>query len=81
LRNGIYRRVSNNGECLVFERKTEEQTLLIAANFSTKEQIIEFPSGIRTDITPKTLKRKCSLNNLKLSLPACGYFVGEKSVI
>ena len=78
LRNGNYRRVFNYGKCLVFERDTEEQTLLIAANFSTKEQIIEFSSGIKTDLTPKTLKRKCSLNNLQLSLPASGYFVREK---
>ncbi|GIT73827.1 MAG: hypothetical protein Ct9H300mP28_36410 [Pseudomonadota bacterium] len=56
LRNGNYRRVFNNGECLVFERKTEEQTVLIAANFSTEEQIIEFTSGIKIDLTPKSLK-------------------------
>ena len=41
LRNGNYRRVFNNGECLDFERKTEEQTVLIAANFSTEAQTIE----------------------------------------
>ena len=39
LRNGNYRRVFNNGECLVFERKTEEQTVLIAANFSTEAPV------------------------------------------
>ncbi|MDP6431580.1 MAG: alpha-amylase family glycosyl hydrolase [SAR324 cluster bacterium] len=78
LRNGNYRRVFNNGECLVFERKTEEQTVLIAANFSTETQIIEFTSGIKIDLTPKSLKGKCTLNNLQLSLPACGYFLGEK---
>ena len=78
LRNGNYRRIFNNGECLVFERKTEEQTLLIAANFSTKEQIIEFPTGIKYDLTPNTLKRRCKLNNLQLLLPASGFFLGEK---
>ena len=78
LRNGNYRRVFNNGECLVFERKTEEQTVLIAANFSTEAQIIEFTSGIKIDLTPNSLKGRCTLNNLQLSLPACGYFLGEK---
>ena len=78
LRNGNYRRVLNNRECFVFERKTEEQTLLIAANFSTEEKIIEFSSEINTDLTPKTLKRRCTLNDLQISLPACGYFLGQK---
>ena len=52
--------------------------VLIAANFSTEAQIIEFTSGIKIDLTPKSLKGKCTLNNLQLSLPACGYFLGEK---
>ena len=78
LRNGNYRRVFNNGECLVFERETQEQTMLIAANFSSEAQIIEFNSVIKTDLTPEPLIRKCTLNDLQLSLPACGYFLGEK---
>ena len=78
LKNGKYRRIFNNGDCFVFERKTVEQTVLIAANFSTEEKIIELPSGINYDLTPKTLKRRCSLNNLQLSLPACGFFLGQK---
>ena len=78
LRNGEYRRVFKNGECLVFERKTQDQTMLIAANFSPDNQIIALPSGIKFDLTPKTLKKRCTLNDLKLSLPACGYFLGEK---
>ena len=78
LQNGIYKRVFNNGECLVFERETQEQTMLIAANFSSEAQIIEFNSVIKNDLTPKPLKRKCTLNDLQLSLPACGYFLGEK---
>ena len=78
LRNGEYRRVYKNGECLVFERKTQEQTMLIAANFSPENQIIALPSGIKFDLTPKTLKHRCTLNDLQLSLPACGYFLGEK---
>ena len=78
LRNGNYRRVLNNGECFVFERKTDEQTLLIAANFSIEEKKIEFPSKINIDLTPKNLKRRCALSDLQLSLPACGYFLGQK---
>ena len=75
LRNGNYRRVLNDGECFVFERKTDEQTLLIAANFSIEEKKIEFPSKINIDLTPKNLKRRCALSDLQLSLPACGYSV------
>jgi len=78
LRNGNYRKVSNDGECFVFERNTEEQTLLIAANFSNKEKIIQFSSEINIDLSPKKLKRRCSLNDHQLSLPACGYFLGQK---
>ena len=52
--------------------------MLIAANFSPENQIIALPSGIKFDLTPKTLKKRCTLNDLKLSLPACGYFLGEK---
>jgi alpha-glucosidase len=78
LQKGSYKRIFNNRECFVFERKTEEQTVLIAANFSTEDKIIEFPAEINTDLTPKTLKRRCTLNDLHLSLPACGYFLGQK---
>ena len=78
LQKGSYKRIFNNRECFVFERKTEEQTVLIAANFSTEDKIIEFPAEINTDLTPKTLKRRCTLNDLQLSLPACGYFLGQK---
>jgi alpha-glucosidase len=81
LQNGNYKRILNNGECFVFERNTEEQTLLIAANFSTENKIIEFSSKINTDLTPKTLKRRCTVNDLQLSLPACGYFLGQKEGI
>jgi len=78
LQKGSYKRIFNNRECFVFERKTEEQTVLIAANFSPEDKIIKFPAEINTDLTPKTLKRRCTLNDLQLSLPACGYFLGQK---
>ena len=52
--------------------------MIIAANFTLENQIIALPSGIKFDLTPKTLKKRCTLNDLKLSLPAYGYFLGEK---
>ena len=65
LRNGNFRKFYNNGESLVFERKTEEQ-------------IIKFTTVIKYYLAPKTLKRRFNLNYLQLSLPACDYLVGKK---
>lgn len=77
LQRGQFSRLLIEGECYVFERKAKDQTMLISANFSTEEQVITLPSSIIADHTPKTLKRSCTLNNQQLSLPACGFFLGE----
>lgn len=77
LQRGDFLRILIDIECYVFERKTKDQTMMIAANFSTEKQIIKLHSAVKTDLTPKALKRSCSLNNNQLSLPACGFFLGE----
>ncbi len=78
LQNGSYRKILLDGDCFVFERKTEDETMLIAANFSTEEQSINLPYKVTKDHTPKAFKRFCTLNNELLTSPACGYFLGEK---
>lgn len=76
LQKGSFRELLIEGECFVFERKTENQSMLIAANFSAEEQIINLPSKVVKELTPTTLKRRCSLSGDKLNLPGCGYFLG-----
>ena len=78
LQNGSYRKILLDGDCFVFERKTEDETMLIAANFSTEEQSINLPYKVTKDHTPKAFKRFCTLKNEFLTSPACGYFLGEK---
>jgi len=78
LQNGSYRKILLEGDCFVFERKTEDETMLIAANFSTEEQSINLPYKVTKDHTPKAFKRFCTLKNELLTSPACGYFLGEK---
>ena len=78
LQNGSYRKILLDGDCFVFERKTEDETMLIAANFSTEEQSINLPYKLTKDHTPKAFKRFCTLKNELLTSPACGYFLGEK---
>ncbi|MEC8940851.1 MAG: alpha-amylase family glycosyl hydrolase [SAR324 cluster bacterium] len=78
LQNGSYRKILLDGDCFVFERKTEDETMLIAANFSTEEQSINLPYKVTKDLTPKAFKRFCTLKNELLTSPACGYFLGEK---
>jgi len=78
LQNGSYRKILLDGDCFVFERKTEDETMLIAANFSTEEQSINLPYKVTKDRTPKAFKRFCTLKNELLTSPACGYFLGEK---
>ena len=78
LQNGSYRKILLDGDCFVFERKTEGETMLIAANFSTEEQSINLPYKVTKDHTPKAFKRFCTLKNELLTSPACGYFLGEK---
>jgi glycosidase len=78
LQNGSYRKILLDGDCFVFERKTEDVTMLIAANFSTEEQRINLPYKVTMDHTPKAFKRFCTLKNELLTSPACGYFLGEK---
>ncbi len=78
LQNGSYRKILLDGDCFVFERKTEDETMLIVANFSTEEQSINFPYKVTKDHTPKAFKRFCTLKNELLTSPACGYFLGEK---
>ena len=78
LQTGSYRKILLDGDCFVFERKTEDETMLIAANFSTEEQSINLPYKVTKDHTPKAFKRFCTLKNELLTSPACGYFLGEK---
>ena len=78
LQNGSYRKILLDGDCFVFERKTGGETMLIAANFSTEEQSINFPYKVTKDHTPKAFKRFCTLKNDLLTSPACSYFLGEK---
>ena len=78
LQNGSYRKILLDGDCFVFERKTEDETMLIAANFSTEEQSINLPYKLTKDHTPKAFKRFCTLKNELLTSPACSYFLGEK---
>jgi len=78
LQNGSYRKILLNGDCFVFERKTEDETMLIAVNFSTEEQSINLPYKVTKDHTPKALKRFCTIKNELLTSPAGGYFLGEK---
>ena len=78
LQTGSYRKILLDGDCFVFERKTEDETMLIAANFSTEEQSINFPYKVTKDHTPKAFKRFCTLKNELLTSPACSYFLGEK---
>ena len=78
LQNGSYRKILLDGDCFVFERKTEDETMLIAANFSTEEQSINLPYKVTKDHTPKAFKRFCTLKNELFTSPACGYFLGEK---
>ena len=77
LQNGSYRKILLDGDCFVFERKTEDETMLIAANFSIEEQSINLPYKVTKDHTPKAFKRFCTLKNELLTSPACGYFIGE----
>ena len=78
LQNGSYRKILLDGDCFVFERKTEDETMLIAANFSTEEQSINLPYKLTKDHTPKAFKRFSTLKNELLTSPACSYFLGEK---
>ena len=78
LQNRSYRKILLDGDIFVFERKTEDETMLIAANFSTEEQSINLPYKVTKDHTPKAFKRFCTLKNELLASPACGYFLGEK---
>jgi len=77
LQSGDFKKVFISKECYVFERKFEDQSLIIAANFSTKEQIIKLPMKIYKNKSPKTLKNVGSFKKDKLLLPGCGYFLGE----
>ena len=77
LQRGDFRRILLEGNSYVFERKTETETLLIAANFSVEEQHLKLPAKVEKDLTPKALKRSCKLNNEQLVLPGCGYFIGK----
>jgi glycosidase len=77
LQRGAFRRILIEGNSYVFERKTEAETLLIAANFSTEEQYLKLPAKVEQDLTPQALKRSCTLKNEQLVLPGCGYFIGK----
>ena len=78
LQNGSYRKILLDGDCFVFERKTEDETMLIAANFSAEEQSINLPYKVTKDLTPKAYKFFCTIKNELLTLPAFGYFIGDK---
>ena len=77
LHSGHFREVLIEGECYVFERKLEKETLLIAANFSAEDHDINLPHKTLKDLTPKALMRRCTIKNDKMKLPGCGYFLGE----
>ena len=77
LQRGAFRRILIEGNSYVFERKTETETLLIAANFSTEEEHLKLPAKVEQDLTPQALKRSCTLKNEQLVLPGCGYFIGK----
>ena len=78
LQNGSYKNILLDGDCFVFERNTEYETMLIAANFSAEEQSINLPYKVTKDFTPKVYKRFCTIKNEILTLPAFGYFIGDK---
>ena len=78
LQNGSYQKILLNGDCFVFERNTAGETMLIAANFSAEEQSINLPYKVKKTLTPKAYKRFCTLKNGLLTLPAFGYFLGDK---
>ncbi|MFL2738015.1 MAG: alpha-glucosidase [Proteobacteria bacterium] len=77
LQIGNFREILIEGKCFVFERKTVNQTILIAANFSVEEHHLKLPVKVDQDLTPKALKRSCTINNQQLVLPGSGYFVGK----
>ena len=78
LQNGSYKNILLDGDCFVFERKTEYETMLIAADFSAEEQSINLPYKVTKDFTPKAYKRFCTIKNEILTLPAFDYFIGDK---
>ena len=77
LQIGNFREILIEGKCFVFERKTVNQTILIAANFSVEEHHLKLPVKVDQDLTPKALKRSCTINDQQLVLPGSGYFVGK----
>ena len=77
LQNGDFRKVLIFGECYFFERKNEDQSLLVAANFSSKEKTITLPMKVIKDKSPKSLKKPCLIQKDKITLPRCGFFLGE----
>ena len=38
---------------------------------------LKLPVKVDQDLTPKALKRSCTINNQQLVLPGSGYFVGK----
>ena len=77
LQIGNFREILIEGKCFVFERKTVKQTILIAVNFSVEEHHLKLPVKVDQDLTPKALKRSCTINDQQLVLPGSGYFVGK----
>ena len=77
LQIGNFREILIEGKCFVFERKTVNQTIIIAVNFSLEEHHLKLPFKVDQDLTPKALKRSCTINNQQLVLPGSGYFVGK----
>ena len=77
LQIGNFREILIEGKCFVFERKTVNQTIIIAVNFSVEEHHLKLPVKVDQDLTPKALKRSCTINNQQLVLPGSGYFVGK----
>ena len=77
LQIGNFREILIEGKCFVFERKTVNQTIIIAVNFSLEEHHLKLPVKVDQDLTPKALKRSCTINNQQLVLPGSGYFVGK----
>ncbi len=77
LQIGNFREILIEGKCFVFERKTVNQTIIIAVNFSLEEHHLKLPVKVDQDLTPKALKRSCTINDQQLVLPGSGYFVGK----
>ncbi len=77
---GTYRQILCGNHSLVFERKYENQTILVAVNTGEKEESINLPNNCRItkDIALKHFARNGSTVKGVLNLPAMGFYLGEE---